>query len=307
MRLVSFSTTEQPVPRPGIVQDGNVIDIKLAGNVFNLTVPEHMQDLIEHYADYTANLQTILAQSNDPRVKAAQALQPLDAVTLTAPIPYPRKNIFCLGINYSEHARETAEIRQRSAEPPTAPVIFTKATTTVNGPYSNIIIDPAVSSEIDWEVELGVIIGTRGKNISEADAMSHVFGYTVINDVTARDLQALHKQFFKGKSLDGSCPMGPWIVTVDEIADPHNLTIRLRVNDVIKQDSNTSQMVHNIVKTISILSQGLTLEPGDIIATGTPSGVGFSRKPPEFLQPGDIMESEVEQIGMLRNPIVGAE
>jgi 2-keto-4-pentenoate hydratase/2-oxohepta-3-ene-1,7-dioic acid hydratase in catechol pathway len=210
-----------------------------------------------------------------------------------------------MAVNYSEHARETAAARNRGTAAPTQPILFTKATTTINSPYGNIIIDPEVSTEIDWEVELGVIIGKPGKNIPEGNAMEHVFGYTVINDVTARDMQKRHVQYFKGKSLDGSCPMGPWIVTADEIADPHNLELRLKVNGVTKQSDNTGQMVFSIPQIIATLSLGMTLEAGDIIATGTPSGVGFTRVPPEFLKPGDLMETEIEKIGVLRNPIVG--
>ncbi len=184
-------------------------------------------------------------------------------------------------------------------------LFFTKATTTINGPHSKIVIDPAVSTEIDWEVELAVIIGKAGKNIREADALSHVFGYTVLNDVSARDIQSRHKQFFKGKSIDGYCPIGPWIVTADEIPDPQQLTVRLRVNGVTRQQDSTSNMLFGVRSIIAILSLGMTLEAGDIIATGTPSGVGFARNPPEFLQPGDVMETEVEGIGTLRNEIVG--
>lgn len=166
------------------------------------------------------------------------------------------------------------------------------------------MIDPAVSERIDWEVELGVVIGKAGKNISHEQAMEHVWGYTVINDVSARDLQMRHQQFFKGKALDGSCPMGPWIITSDELTDPHNLVVRLRVNGEIKQESNTNDLIFNIPTLIHVLSQGMTLEPGDIIATGTPAGVGFARTPQEFLRPGDLLETEVEGIGILRNPVV---
>ncbi len=177
----------------------------------------------------------------------------------------------------------------------------------INAPYGEIVIDPAVSTEIDWEVELAVILGKSGKNIREEDALSYVFGYSVLNDITARDLQARHKQFFKGKSLDGSCPMGPWIITADEIPDPHNLALSLRVNGETKQDSRTSLMIFSINKAISVLSQGMTLEAGDIIATGTPSGVGFSRTPPEFLKPGDVVEAEVEGVGLIRNRVVSVD
>jgi 2-keto-4-pentenoate hydratase/2-oxohepta-3-ene-1,7-dioic acid hydratase in catechol pathway len=183
------------------------------------------------------------------------------------------------------------------------PIIFNKATTAVIGPYDDIPFDAAVSERIDWEVELGVIIGKRGKNIAVAAAMSFVFGYTIINDVSARDLQRQHRQFFKGKSLDGSCPTGPWIVTADSLSDPHVLRLTCRINDITKQDGNTSQMIFNIPATIEYLSRGMTLLPGDIIATGTPAGVGDARTPPEYLKPGDIVESEIEGIGVLRNGV----
>ena len=184
-----------------------------------------------------------------------------------------------------------------------APIFFTKAPTTINKPYGTIVIDPAVSTEIDWEAELAVIIGKPGKNIREEDALSHVFGYTVLNDVTARDLQNRHRQFFKGKSIDGYCPMGPWIITADEIPDPQQLKLCLRVNGVTKQDDTTANMLFGVSSIIAILSQGLTLEAGDIIATGTPSGVGFARTPPEFLKAGDVLETEIEGIGTLRNTV----
>ncbi|GCE10160.1 fumarylacetoacetate hydrolase family protein [Tengunoibacter tsumagoiensis] len=312
MRFVSFSTNLLPVPHLGLMRGEEVVDVDLAGRVLGLPVPDQMQELIEHYEHYQTSLQAIIERAGErpfTEVKIFReigAAHDLQAVTLAAPIVRPRKNIFCLAVNYVAHAQETAEIRQRSAEAPADPVFFTKAPTTVNAPFGSIIIDPEVSTEIDWEVELGVIIGKAGKNISAHEAMNYVFGYTVLNDVTARDLQARHKQFFKGKSLDGSCPMGPWIVTADEIADPHHLAIRLKVNNVIKQDGNTEQMIFSIPQTIEVLSRGMTLEPGDIIATGTPSGVGFSRKPAEFLRPGDLMESEIEGIGVLRNSIVRA-
>ena len=228
----------------------------------------------------------------------------LEDVHLLAPIPTPRRNIMCLGLNYLEHAEEHYSDSGRELQIPEVPIVFNKATTSVTGPYDPIPLDPAVTSMLDWEAELGVIIGRSGKNISEAEAMDYVFGYTVINDVSARDLQRQGKQYFKGKSLDGTCPMGPWIVTIDEIADPHTLKISSRVNGITKQDSNTDKMIFNIPATIAYLSRGMTLLPGDIISTGTPSGVGFARTPPEYLQPGDVVEIEVEQVGLIRNEIL---
>ncbi len=303
MRFVSFLTSNHPEPHPGIVYNNEVVDVALAGRILNFSAPASMLELIAAADSYLVDLQAV--GEHIESLRQQDAVYALSHITLLAPIPQPRKNIMCMAVNYSEHAKETAAARGRSPEAPTQPILFTKATTSINSPYGTIIIDPAVSTEIDWEVELGVIIGKGGKNIPEGEAMSHVFGYTVLNDVTARDLQKRHVQFFKGKSLDASCPMGPWIVTADEIIDPHNLALRLRINGVTKQDGNTAQMIFSIPQIVTVLSLGMTLEPGDIIATGTPSGVGFSRTPPEFLKPGDVMESEIENIGVLKNPIRG--
>ncbi len=313
MKLASFSTTAIPKVRIGIVQDNEIIDVDLTARALNIIPHEQMLDLLDHYVQGMHELNAILDKVGGRRFSEVKtfteigAVHTLSDVELAAPIPRPRKNLMCLGWNYAEHAKETALIRGQETKAPEYPVIFTKAPTTVNSPYGDIIIDPQVSVEIDWEAELAVIIGNGGKNISEEDAMSHVFGYTVLNDVTARDLQSRHKQFFKGKSIDGYCPMGPWIVTADEIEDPQQLDVKLRVNGITKQEGNTSMMVFPIRTIIAILSKGMTLEPGDIIATGTPSGVGFARNPPEFLKAGDVMETEIEGIGMLRNVVVNAE
>ncbi len=227
------------------------------------------------------------------------SLLPLSGVRLLAPVPQPLRNVFALGLNYAEHAAEGGE------EAPTAPIYFTKATTAVIGPDEPIIADPSVSRKLDWEVELGVILGTGGRRISEADALDHVFGYTVIHDVSARDLQFSRSgQWFLGKSFDTSCPMGPWIVSADEIGDPQNLDLRLCVNGVEKQHSNTRHMIFPVAKILADLSGVLTLQAGDIISTGTPSGIGGSREPPEYLQPGDVTEAEVSGIGLLRNPVL---
>ena len=232
---------------------------------------------------------------------------PLNEVKLLAPIPRPLKNIMCLGWNYADHAEESAKTFKRNAKLPEHPIVFTKSVTAINAPFADFYYDPALSTEIDWEVELGIIIGKRGRKIPVQHALDYIFGYTVINDISARDLQTRHRQFFLGKSLDGSCPMGPWIVTQDEISNPQDLDISCKVNGNIKQHSNTRHQIFDVATTISILSRGMTLEPGDIIATGTPSGVGFARTPPEFLKPGDIVECEVEHIGRIANRIVAVD
>ena len=312
MKLASFSTENLPRVRVGLVQGDEIVDIDLAARALQVRPFEQMLDLIAHYDDEgKATLDAIMQKAGQRRFSEVRtfseigAVHKLNEVQLAAPIPRPAKNVMCLGLNYAEHAKESAQARGREATQLEAPLFFTKAPTTVNGPYSPLVIDPSVSTQIDWEAELAVIIGRGGKNIREADSLDHVFGYTVLNAVSARDLQALHKQFFKGKSIDGYCPMGPWIVTADEIPDPQNLKLCLRVNGATKQDDTTGNMIFSVRTIISVLSQGMTLEPGDIIATGTPSGVGFARKPPEFLKPGDVMETEIEGIGIMKNPVIG--
>ena len=228
----------------------------------------------------------------------------LKELTLLPPLDPPRGDVLAIGRNYEKHAAESARAWGEQVKPPT---VFTKAQTSVTGPFDDIVIDPRVSEKIDWEVELGVVIGRRGANIKADEAMNHVFGYTVINDVSARDIQNnWGGQFFKGKSLDASSPVGPWVVTADEIPDPQALRVSLRVNGEVKQDGNTRDMIYPVSQLIVWLSVGMTLRPGSLIASGTPDGVGFARTPPEFLKPGDLMETEVEGIGQLRNRMVAA-
>ncbi len=238
-------------------------------------------------------------------IEAAHKTAPimLNKALLKAPIPRPLKNVFCVGWNYLEHFEEGGAKLEDKRELPKWPVFFSKAPTAVNGPYDVIPFDAGISTQLDWEVELGVIIGKGGKNISEADAMNHVFGYTVINDVTWRDIQRRHGgQWDKGKSLDGTCPMGPCIVTADAI-DHTDLHLSCRVSGVTKQDSNTKHLYFKLPRLIHDLSLGQTLEAGDIISSGTPEGVGFARTPPEFMKAGDLLETEIDGIGVMRNPI----
>jgi 2-keto-4-pentenoate hydratase/2-oxohepta-3-ene-1,7-dioic acid hydratase in catechol pathway len=232
---------------------------------------------------------------------------PLTDARLAAPIPRPRRDVFCVGWNYSEHFAEGQRMRGPNDSPPQMPeypALFSKQPNTVVGHEAPVLHSAPVSDQLDWEVELAVVVGTAGRDIPEARAYDHVFGYTVGNDVSVRDVQRRHGgQWFKGKNFDTHCPLGPWIVTVDELGDPHDLRITLRVNGVTKQDSSTRFMVFRIPRIIKEFSTGMQLEPGDVILTGTPEGVGFARKPPEFLNVGDVMEAEVERIGVLRNTV----
>jgi len=231
----------------------------------------------------------------------------LAGAQLLAPIDKPRRNVLCVGWNYSEHFAEGQGMRGPSDDAPKIPdfpALFSKQPNTVIGPDAAVLHPAPISSELDWEVELAVIIGLPGRDIPEDRALQHVFGYTVGNDVSVRDVQRRHGgQWFKGKNFDTHCPLGPWIVTPDELGDPQNLRISLRVNGVTKQDSSTRFMVFKLPRIVHEFSVGLRLEPGDVMLTGTPEGVGFARKPPEFLQVGDVMEAEIEKIGVLRNTV----
>ena len=231
---------------------------------------------------------------------------PLSSVTLLAPIPRPRQNVVCVGMNYVAHAIESDRARGREPKLPSVPVFFTKSVLSVANPIGDFVLDPAVTSELDYEVELAFVIGRTGKNIKREDALSYVFGYTVANDISARDLQGRHQQFFKGKSLDGACPLGPWIVTADEIPNPAALTVRLRVNGEQRQESSVSDLIFDVPTLIEYLSLGATLEAGTIICTGTPSGVGLGYTPPNYLKVGDVVEAEIDGLGGLRTRIVAA-
>jgi 2-keto-4-pentenoate hydratase/2-oxohepta-3-ene-1,7-dioic acid hydratase in catechol pathway len=229
---------------------------------------------------------------------------PAAALRLAAPLPEPRKNVFCVGRNYREHIAEGERAQNAKIGVSEAPVFFTKPRTAIRGPGDAVPIFPHVSTKIDYEVELAVVIGRAGRDIPKDRAYEHVFGYTILNDVTARDVQRRHGgQYFKGKGLDGSCPIGPWIVTADALPDPMNLGIRLAVNGETRQDANTGEMIFDIPTLIAALSEGLTLEPGDIIATGTPSGVGYAMDPPRYLGHGDRVTCEIDGIGRLENTV----
>ena len=233
---------------------------------------------------------------------------PLKEVCLRAPIPYPRRNIFCVGKNYLDHVKEIkdsklGEAQGAMANLPKHPVVFSKVPEAVIATRVGIDSHPAATQEMDYEAELAVVIAKKGKTISQADAMKHVWGYTIVNDVSARDVQAKHVQFHIGKSFDTFCPMGPWLVSADEINEK-NTKIQCWVNGELRQDGNTQQMIFDIPTVIESISAGMTLYPGDVIATGTPSGVGMGFKPPRFLKKGDSVKIQIEGIGVLENPVI---
>lgn len=282
-------------PRLGVVQDGMVLDVHRASRG---ELPGDLEALI-------AAGPGAWAAAGALRGDDAPSLRIEDVPRVLPPLA-PRKNVFAVGRNYRAHIAEGAAARAEEAELPRVPVFFTKPPTSVIGPDDEIPWQPEVTAALDWEAELAVVIGQGGRDIPPDEALRHVFGYTAANDVTARDLQVSHGQWFKGKGLDGSCPLGPAVVTGDEVGDPSQLDITCRVNDVVKQHASTSQMIFSIEVIIASLSAGLTLAPGDVILTGTPEGVGFARTPPELLAPGDVVEVEISRIGILRNR-VGSE
>jgi 2-keto-4-pentenoate hydratase/2-oxohepta-3-ene-1,7-dioic acid hydratase (catechol pathway) len=275
------------IERVGVLRGDEVIDLS--------PLAASMLELIESWPDLKAEVQKLVA--------AAEGGRALSAVELRAPIPRPRKNIICLGMNYAAHAIESLRAKGLPEKLPEYPVFFSKMPTAVNHPNAPVPLMPDVSAQRDWEVELAVIIGRRGRGIPASAALDYVFGYTIMNDVSARDLQTRHQQFFYSKSLDGSAPLGPWIVTADEIPDPHALGIRLRLNGELVQNSTTRDMIFDIPTCIATFSRGITLEPGDIIATGTPAGVGMGMTPQRWLKAGDVMEAEIDGIGVLRNTV----
>lgn len=232
-----------------------------------------------------------------------QAIIEAERARLLAPIPRPAKNIFCVGRNYADHIAEDNTSRDKTTDIPKVPQFFSKPPTAVTGPDADVPLHSAVTRRLDYEIELAVIIGKAGKNITAENAYDHVYGYTIINDITARDLQARHDQWFKGKALDGSAPMGPWIVTADEIGDPNDLRLMLSVNGQSRQDASTATMIFQIPAILASLSQGLTLEPGDIIATGTPAGVGYAMNPRQWLADGDEIVCRIDPIGTLTNRV----
>lgn len=301
MRLVTYRANVNASARLGAIVDDLVIDLQRFGAHVGQALPADMLEFIDLGPHAVASTTALLAEHKG-RWPLDSAL-PLANVKLLAPIPRPRKNIFGIGLNYVEHVAESSRTLDTDKELPKQPVIFSKPPTTVVGPGDAIEHNEAITKQLDWEVELAVIIGTRAKRVSEADALQHVFGYSLMIDMSARDCRRAG-QWIYSKGQDTYAPFGPVIVTADEIPDPHVLDLSLKVNGVTKQESNTRHMLFKVPALIQDLSAGITLEPGDIIATGTPEGVGAGRSPQEWVWPGDVIEARLEKIGELRHPVV---
>lgn len=305
MHLATIAIDGKPAAAV-LLQDGSYLDIakasaNVSGDVGSALRCGTLQAVIEAGTDAVDAIRVLVAEAKEG--KHSNARKSADA-RLLAPLPVPRKNVFCVGRNYAEHIAEGERAQNTKIGVTENPVYFTKPPTAVIGPLDTIPIFPAVSEAIDYEVELTIVIGKAGRNISKAQAYDYIFGYTILNDITARDVQRRHGgQYFKGKALDGSCPTGPWIVTADAISNPQDLAISLSVNGELRQNGNTASMIFDIPTLIESLSEGLTLEPGDMIATGTPSGVGYAMDPPTFLKDGDTVVCEVAEIGKLENTV----
>ena len=261
-----------------------------------------MQDLIENISDSEKQLLEYASGQDPYKIRGAA---PIDEVRLQAPIPYPRQDVICLGINYMAHAEESARYKKEEfgGERPYA-IYFSKRVNKATAPGEGIPSHKNIVNDLDYEAELAVIIGKRAANVPAEEVRDHIFGYTIINDVSARTLQTQHKQWYFGKSLDGFLPMGPCISTVDELAYPPHVQVQSRVNGELRQDSNTELLIFDIDHIVSELSQGMTLQPGTIIATGTPAGVGMGFNPPKFLKPGDVVECTIEGIVTIANQVV---
>ena len=300
MKLLTYKTQDNEEQRLGFIHNNQVIDMEDFGEISNFPLPSTMLELIDMGFELVEELNDMVSET-EPAFFEEIAYE-MNEVTFLAPIPKPRKNIIGIGLNYTEHVAESARTLDTTGKLPQKPIIFSKPPTTVTATNTNIIKNAKLTSQLDWEVELAVVIGKKGKYVSNADAMDYVFGYTVINDISARDCRR-EGQWIVSKGQDTFAPMGPVLVTKDEIPNPHNLNLSLKVNGVEKQNANTKFLLFNINALIEDLSTVFTLEPGDIIATGTPSGVGAGRDPQEWLYDGDVIEATVEGIGTIVNTV----
>jgi len=300
MKLLTYKTQDSDEQRLGFIHNNQVIDMEDFGEISNFPLPSTMLELIDMGFELVEELNDMIAET-EPAFLEEIAYE-IEEVTFLAPIPKPRKNIIGIGLNYTEHVAESARTLDTTGKLPQKPIIFSKPPTTVSATNTNIIKNTKLTSQLDWEVELAVVIGKKGKYVPKADAMDYVFGYTVINDISARDCRR-EGQWIVSKGQDTFAPMGPILVTKDEIENPHNLNLSLKVNGVEKQNSNTKFLLFDINDLIEDLSVVFTLEPGDIIPTGTPAGVGAGRNPQEWLHDGDVVEATVEGIGTIVNTV----
>lgn len=299
MKLLTYKTQDTE-PRLGFIHNNQVIDMEDFGEISNFPLPNDMLDLIDMGFEIIAEITEMISET--PENFFEEICYEMNEVTILAPIEKPRKNIVGIGLNYTEHVAESARTLDTTGKLPQKPIIFSKPPTTVTATNTEIIKNTKLTEQLDWEVELAVVIGKKGKYVAKEDALDYVFGYTVINDISARDCRR-EGQWIVSKGQDTFAPMGPILITKDEIENPHNLNLSLKVNGVEKQNSNTKFLLFNINDLIEDLSIVFTLEPGDIIATGTPSGVGAGRNPQEWLYDGDIVEATVEGIGTIVNTV----
>ena len=299
MKLLTYKTQDTE-PRLGFIYNNQVIDMEDFGEISNFPLPNDMLDLIDMGFEIIAEISELISET--PENFFEEIAYEMSEVTILAPIEKPRKNIIGIGLNYTEHVAESARGLDTTGKLPTKPIIFSKPPTTVTATNTEIIKNTKLTSQLDWECELAVVIAKKGKYVTKENAMDYVFGYTVINDISARDCRR-EGQWIVSKGQDTFAPMGPYLVTKDEIENPHNLNLSLKVNGVEKQNSNTKFLLFNINDLIEDLSIVFTLEPGDIIATGTPSGVGAGRNPQEWLYDGDVIEATVEGIGTIVNTV----
>jgi 2-keto-4-pentenoate hydratase/2-oxohepta-3-ene-1,7-dioic acid hydratase in catechol pathway len=299
MKLLTYQTSDT-APRLGFVHNNLIIDMEDFGEISNFPLPIDMLDLIDMGFEVIEEITEMINETRE--IDFEQIGYTFEEVDILAPIQRPRKNIIGIGLNYTEHVAESARTLDTTGKLPQKPIIFSKPPTTVTGTNTNILMNPKLTQQLDWEVELAVVIGKKGKYVPKKDALDYVFGYTVINDISARDCRR-EGQWIVSKGQDTFAPMGPYLVTKDEIPNPHNLNLSLKLNGVEKQNSNTQFLLFNINDLIEDLSTVFTLEPGDIIATGTPSGVGAGRSPQEWMWDGDVVEATVEGIGTIINTV----
>ena len=299
MKLLTYKTTTSE-PRLGFLHNDHIVDMEDFGEAVNFPLPSTMLELIDMGIEIIPEINDFLADIDEETLN--EVSYSLEETTLLAPIPKPRKNIIGIGLNYTEHVSESARTLDTTGKLPQKPIIFSKPPTAVVGTNENIILNKKLTQQLDWEVELAVIIGKKGKYVSKENAMDYVFGYTIINDISARDCRR-EGQWIVSKGQDTFAPMGPYIVTADEIENPHNLNLSLKLNGIEKQNSNTKFLLFNINDLIEDLSTVFTIEPGDIVATGTPAGVGAGREPQEWMWDGDVVEATVEGIGTIVNTI----